>query len=105
MKTLLVTTLALAIGLSTAIGQTSAPATSTVAAAEKQSGKEARQKCRADAIAKGLKGDARKTAVQECFAQARPDRAAAQKCRQDGKAQNLDGKELKKFVKECRAKG
>lgn len=65
-------------------------------------GKEARQQCRDAAIAKGLRGDARKTDVKDCFAKARPDLAAANQCREEGKAKGLADKELKAFVKQCK---
>jgi psiF repeat len=71
------------------------------AADAKPTAKAARAQCQADAKAQGLKGDARKSAVEDCFAKARPDLAAADKCRKDGKDKNLAGKELKAFVKEC----
>ena len=55
----------------------------------------------ADAKAQGLKGPARKAAVDDCFAKARPDLAAAQKCRKEGKDKSHADKELKAYVKQC----
>jgi hypothetical protein len=75
-----------------------APAMATDA---KPTAKAARAQCKADAKAQGLKGDARKTAQEDCFAKARPDLVAAEKCRKDGKDKNLAGKELKAYVKQC----
>ena len=72
------------------------------AAAAAPTGKEVRQQCRDAAIAKGLRGDARKTDVKDCFAKARPDLAAANQCREEGKAKGLADKELKAFVKQCK---
>ena len=72
-------------------------------AAATPSAKEARAQCKADAKAQGLKGDARKAAVEDCFAKARPDIAAAKKCREEGKAKGLADKELKAYVKTCKA--
>jgi glucose/arabinose dehydrogenase len=108
MKSLLVVTLALGLSLAAAQAQTPAPeptpaaSPAPVAAPDaKLTGKEVREQCRAEAIAQGLKGPARKTAVDDCFAKARPDLAQAQKCRRDGKDQGLADKELRKYVKHC----
>ena len=68
-----------------------------------QSGKEVRAACREQAIQQGLQGPARKAAVQDCFAKARPDLAKAQACRQEGKGKGLAGPDLKAFVKTCKA--
>ena len=69
----------------------------------KQTGKEVRQQCRADAEAKGLKGPEKRAAVEDCFAKARPDLAAANACRKQGKDKGLADQELKDFVKSCKA--
>ena len=68
----------------------------------KPTGKQARAQCRAQAKAQGLTGDARKQAVQDCFAAARPDLAQAQKCRQQAKANGLQGTQLKAFIQQCK---
>jgi psiF repeat len=102
--------LALGLGLGAANAQNAAPApepapagsAAPVAPAAKQTGKEVRAQCKADAKSQGLKGDARKAAVDDCFAKARPDLAEARKCRQDGKAKGLADAELKAFVKQCK---
>jgi hypothetical protein len=70
-----------------------------------QTGKEVRDACRTQAIQQGLKGPARRAAVQECFAKARPDLAKAQACRQEGQGKGLVGPDLKAFVKTCKAAG
>jgi len=67
------------------------------------SGKEVRAQCQAQADAQGLKGPARKAAVQDCFAKARPDLAKRQQCRAQGKAQGLADQQLRQFVKQCAA--
>ena len=73
----------------------------TPAKTEKTPGKEVRAACRAEVKAQGVKGEARKTAVQGCVARERPDLAQRKTCRDEGKAKALDGKELKLFVKTC----
>jgi len=67
------------------------------------SGKEVRAQCQAQADAQGLEGPARKAAVQDCFAKARPDLAKRQQCRAQGKAQGLADQQLRQFVKQCAA--
>jgi hypothetical protein len=44
-----------------------------------------------------------RAAVQNCFAQTRPDLAAANACRKQGKDKGLFGQELNDFVKGCKA--
>ena len=61
--------------------------------------------CRSDAKAKGLKGDALKSAVDDCVGAQNPKAAARLECRQKGKAQGLAGDDLKAFVKTCAAQG
>jgi hypothetical protein len=68
-------------------------------------GKAVRAQCRAQAKAQGLEGPARRAAVQECFAAARPDLAQAQKCRQEGKGNGLADGELRAFVRQCKVGG
>ncbi len=114
MKHFTIAALALCLGLSAALAQTTtpvpdpipAPATSppqtTGGASAQPNGKEAHLQCRNEAIAKGLKGPARKADVQGCFAKARPDLAAAQQCREQAKAKGLADKELRAFVKQCK---
>jgi hypothetical protein len=112
MKRFLIAALALGLSSALAVAQTTTPApaplapgpvapTAAPSSDAKPTAKEAREKCRADAKAQGLKGDARKTAVDDCFAKARPDLVARQKCVKDGKDKSLAGKELKAFVKQC----
>jgi len=85
---------------------TPAPATAAPATADtKPTGKEVRQQCKAEAKAQGLKGDARKAAVDQCFAQARPDLAKARQCRKEGEAKGLAEKELKAYVRQCKTAG
>jgi len=83
--------------------QPAAPAVSATPAM--QTPKEVRAACRDQAVQQGLKGPARKAAVQDCFAKARPDLAKAQACRQQGKAKGLIGPDLKAFVKSCKTAG
>jgi hypothetical protein len=103
----LVAALTLGFALSVAQAQTPAPAASPApsaaspADASKMTGKEVRAQCREQAEAQGLKGDARKAAVQQCFAAARPDLAKRQQCRVEGKAKGLSDGELKSYVKTC----
>ena len=94
MKRVLIAALLGALALGAASAQTAAPDPSATpsaasAPAAPMSGKQAREQCKADAKAQGLKGEARKTAVQDCFAKARPDLAKAQQCRKYGKAKGL----------------
>ena len=119
MKSLLVAAMFASIA-SVAIAQTAAPtptptpmptpaalATPAPAAAAdaKLTGKEVREQCKSEAKAQGLKGPARKAAVDQCFAQARPDLAKAQQCRKEGKAKGLADKDLKAYVKQCKTAG
>ena len=46
-------------------------------------------------------GPARKAAVQDCFAETRPDLAKRKQCKQQGDAQGLAGAPLHQFVKKC----
>jgi hypothetical protein len=106
MKTLMIAALALGLCAVSASAQTAAPPPDATNAAPPASApataKQVRAQCRADAQAQGLAGAARKAAVDDCFAKARPDLAAAQKCRQEGKAKGLADQELKAFVKQCK---
>lgn len=102
---------------SAAVAQTAAPSPGPTPAPAAQStpapatantpptGKEVREQCRTEAKAQGLKGDARKAAVDQCFAQARPDLAKAQQCRREGKAKGLVDKDLRAYVKQCKTAG
>jgi hypothetical protein len=64
--------------------------------------------CNADATAKGLKGDERKTFMSSCLG-AKPQPTAAQnaqqekmkKCNADAKAKGIKGDERKKFMSTC----
>ncbi len=67
----------------------------------KPKAKDVRAQCREDAKAKGLKGDARSEAIEDCFVKARPDLAAAEECRTDPKLKNLDKDARKAAIKEC----
>jgi glucose/arabinose dehydrogenase len=109
MKSLLALTLALGLSLAAAQAQTATPepthaaSPAPIAAPDaKPAGKEVREQCKTDAKAQGLKGPARKAAVDDCFAKARPDLARAQKCRKEGKDKGLADKELKTYVKQCK---
>jgi hypothetical protein len=122
MKRLLIATLAIGLLVAPANAQTTtpeaappppagaAPAAGAPAAASpaagsssaKLTGKQARAQCRAQAKAQGLTGSARKDAVQNCFASARPDLAQAQKCRREAKAKGLQDTQLKAFVRQCK---
>jgi hypothetical protein len=95
----------------TAAPAVSAPATPAAPELDKQGrpkAKEVRADCKADAEAKGLKGDDKREAVMACVVKQRPDlaakMAAREQCRTDGKAKGLQKDELKAFVKDC-AKG
>ena len=79
------------------------PAAPAAPAPAAQTGKEVRAQCRADAEAKGLSGPAKRAAVQDCFAKARPDLAARNACRRQGKDQGLADQALRDFVKSCMA--
>ena len=61
--------------------------------------------CKADAAGQGLKGPARKDAVQACMIKARPGLAKAIECRKDGLAKGLAGDALHAFVRSCRKGG
>lgn len=71
----------------------------------KSSAKDLIASCRSDARAKGLKGDALKSAVNDCVGAQQPKTAARLECRQQGKAQGKSGDDLKAFVKSCVAQG
>jgi hypothetical protein len=89
-------------------GTTSPPAAGAPSASSPRAvgpGKAVRAQCRAQAKAQGLEGPARRAAVQECFAAARPDLAQAQKCRQEGKGKGLADGELRAFVRQCKGGG
>ncbi len=89
-------------GAPTASPQSGAPSEAQPGQTAPQlSGKEVRANCRANAVAQGLKGPARKAAVEDCFANARPDLAKRNTCRAQGKAQGLTDKPLRQFVKQC----
>ncbi len=106
MKRFLLTAAALSLGSLPGFAQTAAPPSATLPApapAAQQTGKDIWAQCRAEAQAKGLKGPLKRAAVQECFAQARPDLAAANACRKQGKDKGLFGQELNNFVKGCKA--
>jgi hypothetical protein len=107
MSQLIVVACALYAG--SAFAQTASPAPAdTAPAAEsaapssgKPKPKEVLAQCRDEAKTQGLKGDARKTAVEECFLKKRPDRAAWEKCRTDPGMKGKDKDERKALMKEC----
>jgi hypothetical protein len=111
MKTALFAILASALYAGAAFAQTAAPsatpapaaAATPAAAAEgaKPKKKEVLASCRDEAKSQGLKGDARKAAVQECFVKQRPDLAAWEKCRTDPQMKGKDKDERKALMKEC----
>ena len=111
MNNLLIAACALTLSVGAAFAQmapdpTATPAaapTTAVPSAVPQTGKEVRAQCRADAVAQGLKGRARKASVNSCFSQARPDLAKAQQCRKDATAKGLVGPARKSAVMACRA--
>ncbi|HMF06015.1 MAG TPA: PsiF repeat-containing protein [Methylocella sp.] len=105
MKRFLVAAAVFSLGALPGFAQTGAPAPANppAAPAAQGSGKDVRAQCRAEAQAKGLKGPLMRAAVQNCFAQARPDLAAANACRKQGKDKGLFGQELNDFVKGCKA--
>jgi len=80
---------------------TAAPATAAAAQSGKPKPKEVLATCRDEAKSQGLKGDARKTAVQECFVKQRPDLAAWEKCRTDPEMKGKAKDERKALMKEC----
>jgi hypothetical protein len=110
---------ALALGWTCAQAQTNSPPpdSSVAAPAEaqpvsspgsmggKRSNKELIASCRSEARAKGLSGDALKSAVRDCVGAQKPKLAARMQCRQQGKAQGISGDELKSFVKNCLNQG
>jgi len=104
MKPFLIAALSLGLGLAAAEAQTPTPSpepTDAPADMSKMTGKEVRAQCRDQAAAQGLEGEARKAAVQDCFAKARPDLAQRQKCREQGKSKGLADADLKAYVKTC----
>ena len=80
---------------------TAAPAAPELDKQGRRKGKEVRAECKADAEAKGLKGDDKRKAMMECVVKQRPDLAAKEQCRMDGFAKGLRKDELKAFVKDC----
>ena len=97
--------LALACGPAMAQTETSAPPPGA-AMGSNSSNKELIASCRAEARAKGLKGDALKSAVDGCVGAQKPEVAARMRCRQQGRAQGIAaGDALKAFVKNCVAQG
>lgn len=62
-----------------------------------------RSGCREEAKTKGLKGQALRDSVDQCFRAKRPDLAKAADCRKEAKAKNLEGKDRNAFMKTCRA--
>jgi len=85
-----------------AAGAPAAASPATGSPNAKPTGKQARAQCQAQAKAQGLTGPARKQAVQDCFASARPDLAQAQKCRQQAKANGLQDTQLTAFMRQCK---
>jgi hypothetical protein len=91
--------------------QSAAPAVGTVVpsagaaagSAATPTAKELIGACRADARAKGLRGDALKSAVRDCVGAQRPKLAERMQCRQQAKAQGLSGDAMKAAVKTCMA--
>ena len=83
-----------------------APAAAAPAPAAPASAKSVVAGCQSDAIGQGLKGAARKTAVDSCIAQQRPDIAAKRACSDKGKAQGVArGAAMRTFIKGCLAQG
>ncbi|MFT4097316.1 MAG: PsiF repeat-containing protein [Rhodoblastus sp.] len=110
MKRIAIFAFATLIGISSALAQATqsppapnAKAVSPARAAAAQAGKDARQKCRADATAKGLKGAELRASIDACFQTAQPGLAKRDDCRKQGKAQGLKDQALWSFVKQCRA--
>jgi hypothetical protein len=66
--------------------------------------------CNAEAKAKNLSGDARKTFMSDCLSGKNPDGAAVSQqekmkiCNADAKTKALKGDERKKFMSECLSK-
>ena len=116
MKRLLIVAFVVGLAFAPANAQTTTPEAAPPPAAEapvaaspaagaanaKLTGKQVRAQCRPQAQAQGLTGSARKEAVQDCFASARPDLAQAQKCRQEAKAKGLQDTQLRAFVRQCK---
>jgi hypothetical protein len=67
----------------------------------KPKAKDVRAQCLKEAKSKGLKGEDRSEAVEDCFLKARPDLAVAEECRTDAKLKNLDKDARMAAVKEC----
>jgi hypothetical protein len=61
--------------------------------------------CRSEARAKGLSGEAFRSALDECVGAQRPRAAARLHCRQEGRAQGMSGDALRGFVKSCASQG
>jgi hypothetical protein len=81
---------------------TAAPAaTPSTADGAKPKPKEVLAECRSEAKTQGLKGDARKAAVQDCFVKQRPDLAGWEKCRTDPQMKGKEKDERKALMKEC----
>lgn len=85
------------------LGATLAASAQTAAEAPKKVGV-----CQAEANAKSLKGEERKTFVTQCQAAQKEARAAQQAkmkaCAADAKTKALKGDERKAFLKECAGK-
>ena len=60
-----------------------------------------RQSCRSDAQGKGLKGEAMRSAVQQCMAQVDPKAAKRMGCVKTAKDQSLTGDDMKRSVRHC----
>jgi hypothetical protein len=91
---------------SSSSGASSPPAQSAPTPEDRRSAAKALvAQCIAAAKEKGLRGDARKDAINNCIAAQRPDLAARRECFQKGKAQNLAGDAFKAFVRQCVRQG
>ncbi len=113
MKTQMFIILASALYAGAACAQMESPAATPAPAANastaaapaadgaKQKPKEVLASCRDEAKSQGLKGEARKTAVQDCVVKQRPDLAAWEKCRTDPDMKGKDKEERKALMKEC----
>jgi len=110
MKTSALAIFVSALYASSAFAQAPAPAapaasnaspTAPAAEGTKPKPKEILASCRDEAKTQGLKGDARKQAVQECFVKQRPDLAAWEKCRTDPQMKGKEKDERKALMKEC----
>jgi len=84
---------------------TAVPSTAPSADGSKPKPKEVLAECRSEAKTQGLKGDARKQAVQDCFVKQRPDLAAWEKCRTDPQMKGKEKDERKALMKECMKAG